>query len=164
MSNRTTRVLKLLDAASDCEFSITSATQDVADCTRDLHGSDPARRNVVARDKARAEHQVRRWSIKRDKFVLKLRALFAQLEAHEQQHFLEHNDSQLDWIGVTYRTFLCEQIDGNPPTLRFWCPFCREHHVYGMPPGHRVADCSSAEGKAAFPHGYVLKLKEESER
>jgi hypothetical protein len=64
----------------------------------------------------------------------------------------------------TYPTFLCEQIDGNPPTWRFWCPFCHEHHVHGTGPGHRIAHCSTAAGLAAFPHGYVLKVKEESGR
>jgi hypothetical protein len=60
-----------------------------------------------------------------------------------------------------YPVFLCEQINSDPPTQRFWCSFCVAHHVHGMGPGHRIAHCSTEAGLAAFPNGYVLKVKEE---
>lgn len=53
--------------------------------------------------------------------------------------------------------FLCEAIDQGR-VWRFWCPPCRGFHHHGAGAGHRAAHCHSAAGKAAAPHGYVIRI------
>jgi hypothetical protein len=85
MSKRTTRILDLLCDAGNWQNSINSVSEDIAAYSNDLRCcNDLAQRDVVEQYKAEAEDEVRRWSIKRDQIVVKLRALLDQLEAHEQ--------------------------------------------------------------------------------
>jgi hypothetical protein len=53
----------------------------------------------------------------------------------------------------------CRYTEHGTSCVEFWCRFCHSKHVHGaVSLGHRVAHCHSEEGRAAYPHGYVLKL------
>lgn len=55
----------------------------------------------------------------------------------------------------------CECAPGDPPTLKFWCPYCGSVHIHGdVDDGaatHRGAHCWSEAGRAAFARGYILQ-------